>query len=140
MLLQEIFGVTDYINGRAWNLADLGYVVVVPEWYWRIGSNIPPTGVPKQACRKPHRAPGVATDGPTDALVQVAWRMIEAADTRCLCQVVLRRWHGIRWRKSSWWVWRVRDWLQLSRRAARAGVHPRTALGAPHAGTGGPVG
>jgi carboxymethylenebutenolidase len=40
VLLQEIFGVTDYLTGRARDLADLGYVVVVPELYWRLGPHI----------------------------------------------------------------------------------------------------
>lgn len=39
LLLQEIFGVTDYIKSRARDLADLGYVVVVPEVYWRLGKS-----------------------------------------------------------------------------------------------------
>ena len=40
VLLQEIFGVTDYIRSRARDLADLGYVVLVPESYWRLGSPV----------------------------------------------------------------------------------------------------
>ncbi|MGN6413295.1 dienelactone hydrolase family protein [Flexivirga sp.] len=36
VLFQEIFGVTDYIKARASDLADLGYVVLVPEIYWRL--------------------------------------------------------------------------------------------------------
>ena len=39
LLLQEIFGVSDYICGRAQDLADLGYVVLAPELYWRIGES-----------------------------------------------------------------------------------------------------
>ena len=38
LLLQEIFGVTDYIRSRARDLAHLGYVVLVPQTYWRQGS------------------------------------------------------------------------------------------------------
>ena len=38
--MQEIFGITDYIKSRAQDLADLGYVVVVPELYWRLGPNV----------------------------------------------------------------------------------------------------
>ena len=38
VLLQEIFGVTEYIQSRARDLANLGYVVLVPELYWRIGT------------------------------------------------------------------------------------------------------
>ena len=39
LLLQEIFGVSDYIIRRAQDLADLGYVVLAPEIYWRIGAS-----------------------------------------------------------------------------------------------------
>ncbi len=39
LLLQEIFGVSDYIISRAQDLADLGYVVLAPEIYWRIGAS-----------------------------------------------------------------------------------------------------
>lgn len=39
LLLQEIFGVSDYIVSRAEDLADLGYVVLAPEIYWRIGAS-----------------------------------------------------------------------------------------------------
>ncbi len=36
LLVQEIFGVSDYIKQRAADLAALGYVVVAPEFYWRL--------------------------------------------------------------------------------------------------------
>ena len=36
LLLQEIFGVSSYIRRRAQDLADLGYVVLAPELYWRL--------------------------------------------------------------------------------------------------------
>ena len=36
LLLQEIFGVSDYIRQRAADLAALGYYVVAPEIYWRL--------------------------------------------------------------------------------------------------------
>ncbi len=36
LLLQEIFGVSDYIKQRAADLAALGYYVVAPEIYWRL--------------------------------------------------------------------------------------------------------
>jgi carboxymethylenebutenolidase len=39
LLLQEIFGVSDYITSRAQDLADLGYVALAPEIYWRIGAS-----------------------------------------------------------------------------------------------------
>ena len=37
VVFQEIFGVTDYIEQRCVDLADLGYVVCAPEIYWRLG-------------------------------------------------------------------------------------------------------
>lgn len=40
VLFQEIFGVTDYIDGRARDLAGLGYVVLVPHIYWRQGDPV----------------------------------------------------------------------------------------------------
>ncbi|RMB60219.1 dienelactone hydrolase family protein [Tessaracoccus antarcticus] len=36
-LMQEIFGISGYIERRARHLADLGYVVLAPEIYWRLG-------------------------------------------------------------------------------------------------------
>ena len=36
LLLQEIFGVSRYIQRRAQALADAGYVVLAPELYWRL--------------------------------------------------------------------------------------------------------
>jgi carboxymethylenebutenolidase len=36
LLLQEIFGVSDYIKQRAADLAEIGYYVLVPEIYWRL--------------------------------------------------------------------------------------------------------
>src|SRR5436190_17321484 len=35
VLLQEIFGVNDYVKDAARRLAELGYVVLAPELYWR---------------------------------------------------------------------------------------------------------
>lgn len=40
VLLQEIFGVTGYISGRARDLASQGYVVLVPHIYWRLGDQV----------------------------------------------------------------------------------------------------
>ena len=40
IVLQEIFGVTDYIKQRARDLAALGYVALAPQLYWRLGSDI----------------------------------------------------------------------------------------------------
>lgn len=37
VLLQEIFGVSDYIRNRGADLAALGYVVCAPELFWRLG-------------------------------------------------------------------------------------------------------
>ncbi len=37
VLVQEIFGVTPYILQRAADLADLGWTVLVPNLYWRVG-------------------------------------------------------------------------------------------------------
>jgi len=36
VVVQEIFGVSDYIRERAADLAALGYVVLAPEVYWRL--------------------------------------------------------------------------------------------------------
>lgn len=38
LLVQEIFGVSDYVRQRATDLAEQGYVVAVPELYWRLGA------------------------------------------------------------------------------------------------------
>ncbi|HLS49431.1 MAG TPA: dienelactone hydrolase family protein, partial [Actinomycetaceae bacterium] len=43
LLLQEIFGVSGYIRQRAQDLADLGYVVMAPELYWRVDGEIDDT-------------------------------------------------------------------------------------------------
>jgi carboxymethylenebutenolidase len=40
VVLQEIFGVTDYMKKRARDLAGLGYIAVVPQLYWRLGNDI----------------------------------------------------------------------------------------------------
>ena len=37
LLLQEIFGISRYIQARATALAEAGYVVLAPALYWRIG-------------------------------------------------------------------------------------------------------
>lgn len=44
LLLQEIFGISRYIEQRARDLADLGYVVLAPEIYWRLGVARVPEG------------------------------------------------------------------------------------------------
>src|SRR5512132_1192077 len=40
IVLQEIFGVTDYIQQRARDLAALGYLACAPQLYWRLGADI----------------------------------------------------------------------------------------------------
>lgn len=37
LLLQEIFGISDYVERRAAELAQAGYVVAAPEVFWRLG-------------------------------------------------------------------------------------------------------
>ena len=39
LLFQEIFGISNYIVSRAQDLADLGYTVLAPEIYWRLGAS-----------------------------------------------------------------------------------------------------
>ncbi|CAN5567895.1 dienelactone hydrolase family protein [soil metagenome] len=40
LLLQEIFGINVYIHGVARRVADLGYVVMAPDLYWRIEPHV----------------------------------------------------------------------------------------------------
>jgi len=40
VVLQEIFGITEYLLSRAQDLAQLGYVALVPQLYWRLGLNL----------------------------------------------------------------------------------------------------
>lgn len=44
VLLQEIFGVSEYIRSRAADLAALGYVVLAPELYWRAEGGVDESG------------------------------------------------------------------------------------------------
>ncbi|PJJ57772.1 carboxymethylenebutenolidase [Mumia flava] len=44
LLVQEIFGVSAYIRRRAADLAALGYVVLAPEIFWRLGVSEVATG------------------------------------------------------------------------------------------------
>ena len=45
VVVQEIFGVSDYVRDRAADLAALGHVVLVPEVYWRLpDARIDPAG------------------------------------------------------------------------------------------------
>ena len=39
VLFQEIFGISPYIERRATDLAAAGYVVLAPEFYWRLGES-----------------------------------------------------------------------------------------------------
>jgi carboxymethylenebutenolidase len=40
VVIQEIFGVNDYIKGACERLANLGYVALAPDLYWRLGPGI----------------------------------------------------------------------------------------------------
>src|SRR5436305_890795 len=40
LLLQEIFGVGDFIKAKAQDLAELGYVVLAPDVFWRVQPNV----------------------------------------------------------------------------------------------------
>jgi carboxymethylenebutenolidase len=40
LVLQEIFGVNDYVRGRAADLAALGYVAMAPDLYHRLGPSV----------------------------------------------------------------------------------------------------
>lgn len=44
LLLQEIFGISRYLEQRAADLAGLGYVVLAPEVFWRLGVRRVPEG------------------------------------------------------------------------------------------------
>lgn len=44
LLVQEIFGVSGYIRQRGEDLAALGYVVLAPELFWRLGVSEVPAG------------------------------------------------------------------------------------------------
>jgi len=44
VLLQEIFGVSAYVQRRGAQLAELGYAVVAPEIFWRLGVTSPVEG------------------------------------------------------------------------------------------------
>jgi carboxymethylenebutenolidase len=40
LLLQEIFGVGDFLLSKAADLANLGYVVLCPDVFWRVQRNV----------------------------------------------------------------------------------------------------
>lgn len=44
VLVQEIFGVSEYVRRRAQELADLGYAVLVPVVFWRLDAEAVDTG------------------------------------------------------------------------------------------------
>ena len=44
VLVQEIFGLSEYILRRGQQLADLGYVVLAPAVFWRLGTTAVPNG------------------------------------------------------------------------------------------------
>lgn len=44
VLVQEIFGLSPYIHQRAADLAALGYVVLAPQVFWRLGAESVPDG------------------------------------------------------------------------------------------------
>lgn len=46
VLVQEIFGRTQYMRRRAWDLAELGYNVVLPQVFWRLGVDTIPEDSP----------------------------------------------------------------------------------------------
>ena len=41
LLIQEIYGVSDYIRAVAEDLAALGYVVGAPDLFWRLEPGLP---------------------------------------------------------------------------------------------------
>jgi carboxymethylenebutenolidase len=55
LLLQEIFGVSDYIKQRAADLHALGYYVIAPEIYWRLDD----TELDESSPELLHRAMGI---------------------------------------------------------------------------------
>jgi len=40
VVLQEIFGITDYIKQRTRDLAALGYLAMAPQLFWRLGADV----------------------------------------------------------------------------------------------------
>jgi carboxymethylenebutenolidase len=40
VVLHEIFGITDYLKRRAHDLAEVGYIALVPDLFWRLGDRI----------------------------------------------------------------------------------------------------
>lgn len=46
VLVQEIFGRSDYMRSRARDLAEIGYTVVLPQLFWRVGEDAIPEDSP----------------------------------------------------------------------------------------------
>ena len=46
VLVQEIFGRSDYMRSRARDLAEIGYTVVLPQVFWRVGEDAIPEDSP----------------------------------------------------------------------------------------------
>ena len=46
VLVQEIFGRSDYMRSRARDLAEIGYTVVLPQLFWRVGEDVIPEDSP----------------------------------------------------------------------------------------------
>jgi carboxymethylenebutenolidase len=68
VVFQEIFGVSDYIQRRCAELADLGYAVLAPEFYWRQPGASGSTGTGSRrgsasAPRVPDAAPDLLEQG-----------------------------------------------------------------------------
>jgi carboxymethylenebutenolidase len=40
VVLHEIFGITDYLKRRARDLAEIGYIALIPDLFWRLGDRI----------------------------------------------------------------------------------------------------
>ena len=77
LLLQEIFGISDYIAQRGQDLADLGYVVMAPEIYWRLGvSRV------EESPQALERAMGIAQKVDWEAAVQDSVATLEALQQR----------------------------------------------------------
>jgi carboxymethylenebutenolidase len=77
LLLQEIFGISRYIAKRGQDLADLGYVVLAPEIYWRLGVSRVEEGPDAL-----ERAMGLAQSVDWEAAVQDSVASLEALRQR----------------------------------------------------------
>ena len=76
LVLQEIFGVSRYIQRRAAALAEEGYVVVAPELYWRLDPALPPLdeGAPDVVETAMQRASALDWEEVvTDATATLSW-------------------------------------------------------------------